>query len=579
MAGDGGRMQAGGAMRTRRWRLTAERGRSALRMRLRPIRLALGTAFSTSPDRLVLAPQDIRTCDPTVATDIYAGVFVFCGKVVDVQGRSPFDVEPPSLEWARALHGFGWLRHLRAADSTIARSNARALVDEWIGASARMAPVAWEPEVVCRRLMSWLSQAPLILDGCDREFYARFVKGLWKLTRVARAAFPELADGVPRLLGALALTAAGASIAGQERLMRQAARLLDHELGRQIFPDGGHVSRNPGALVEILVDLLPIREAVAARGQEPSAVMMRTIDRMMPMLRFFRFGDGTLAHFNGMGATPQGLLATILAYDDTFGTAPPNASHSGYQRLEAADTVAIVDVGPPPPPPVSSGAHAGCLSFELGSRHNLVVVNCGVAPGGGEWRRAARSTAAHSTAVIEGDDSVVFLGGRSQRGRPDAIVVEGPGPIAAHREDGPDISLVAAAHDGYVRRFGTVHERTLSLATSGERLDGIDRFLATETGPTADADRFALRFHLHPTAKASRSVGGDAAFVVFPDGESWIFNASGADVAIEESVFLATHQGPRRSSQIVVYGRATITPAIAWRFERQTAGRPAGRRR
>ncbi|NLH82532.1 MAG: hypothetical protein GX458_17050, partial [Phyllobacteriaceae bacterium] len=35
-------------------------------------------------------------------------------------------------EWARVLHGFGWLRHLRAADSAVARGNARALVDDWL---------------------------------------------------------------------------------------------------------------------------------------------------------------------------------------------------------------------------------------------------------------------------------------------------------------------------------------------------------------------------------------------------------------------------------------------------------------
>lgn len=569
-------MQAGGAIRTRRWRLTAEWGRAALRVRLRPLRLAFGAAFGATPDRLVLAPQDIRISDPTVATDIYAGVFVFSGKVVDAEGRSPFLVEPPSPEWARALHGFAWLRHLRAADSTIARTNARALVEEWLAASARMPAVAWEPEVACRRLLSWLSQSPLILDGADREFYGRFVRGVWRLTRVVRAAYPELPDGVPRLVGAIALTAAGASIAGQERLLRQGLKLLDHELDRQIFPDGGHVSRNPGALVDVLVDLLPIRQAIGARGLEPSATLMRAIDRMLPMLRFFRFGDGSLARFNGMGPTAQGLMTTIFGYDDTFGTAPPNASHSGYQRLEAADTVAIIDVGGAPPPSLSNGAHAGCLSFELGTRHNLVVVNCGVAPGGGEWRRAARATPAHSTASIETADQAVFLG---RRGLPDAIIVEGPEIVAARREDGPDISVVTAAHDGYARRFGIVHERTLSLATSGERLDGTDRFLPAEGGPRPDADRFALRFHLHPSAKASRSVGGEAAFIVFPDGEAWIFDAGGLDVGIEESVFLAAHQGPRRAEQIVVHGRASLTPAVGWRFERQSAGRPPGRRR
>src|ERR1041384_7626533 len=83
-------------------------------------------------DRLLIAPQDLRTADPTRASEIYAGRFAFAGKIVICDGRSPFEIEPPSEEWSDQLLGFGWLRHLRAAESAITRANARALVDEWI---------------------------------------------------------------------------------------------------------------------------------------------------------------------------------------------------------------------------------------------------------------------------------------------------------------------------------------------------------------------------------------------------------------------------------------------------------------
>src|ERR1700752_782015 len=65
------------------------------------------------PDRLVIAPQDLRTADPTRASEIYAGRFAFAGKIVICDGRSPFEIEPPSEEWSDQLLGFGWLRHLR----------------------------------------------------------------------------------------------------------------------------------------------------------------------------------------------------------------------------------------------------------------------------------------------------------------------------------------------------------------------------------------------------------------------------------------------------------------------------------
>src|SRR4029079_19627004 len=112
-----------------------------------------------------IAPIDLRTADPTVAHDIYAGRFVFAGEGIDANGLSIFDAAPPSEAWARELHGFGWLRHLRAADMALSRSNARSLVDEWIRLANRHDPIAWEPDGVARRILSWVGHTPLVVRG------------------------------------------------------------------------------------------------------------------------------------------------------------------------------------------------------------------------------------------------------------------------------------------------------------------------------------------------------------------------------------------------------------------------------
>src|ERR1700684_123152 len=126
-------------------------------------------------DRLLIAPQDLRTADATLATEIYSGRFAFAGKVVICDGRSIFEMEPPSGEWATALLGFGWLRHLRAAESGITPGNARALIDEWITLQGAWHPVGWRPDVLSRRIISWLSQSTLVLHDADARVYRPFV--------------------------------------------------------------------------------------------------------------------------------------------------------------------------------------------------------------------------------------------------------------------------------------------------------------------------------------------------------------------------------------------------------------------
>ena len=102
--------------------------------------VALSRLWPGRTDRLIIAPHDLRTADATRAAEIYAGRFVFAGKIVTCHGRSIFDLEPPSEDWEVALLGFGWLRHLRAADTALTRANARSLVDDWISNPARHRP-------------------------------------------------------------------------------------------------------------------------------------------------------------------------------------------------------------------------------------------------------------------------------------------------------------------------------------------------------------------------------------------------------------------------------------------------------
>ena len=151
--------------------------------------------------------------------------------------------------------------------------------------------------------MSWISQAPLILKDVDSQFYRRFMRSLTRQVRYLRLNALEARDGAPQLQVTIALMYATLCMSGQERHVRNAVKRLSDQLDEQILPDGGHISRNPGALIELLLDLLPLKQAFASRNMPPPPALLNAIDRMMPMLRFFRHDDGNFALFNGMGAT------------------------------------------------------------------------------------------------------------------------------------------------------------------------------------------------------------------------------------------------------------------------------------
>ena len=534
-------------------------------------------------DRLLIAPQDLLTADGTRASEIYAGRFAFAGKVVISDGRSPFEIASPSEEWAASLFGFGWLRHLRAAESGITRANARALVDEWIAVQGAYHPVAWQPEILSRRITAWLSQAPLILHDADDQFYRRFLRSLVRQVRYLRHTALEARDGVPRLQALVALAYAALCMAGQARHMRRTVKQLVAEIEKQILPDGGHISRNPNALVELLLDFLPLRHAFQARNIAPPPQLNNAIDRMMPMMRFFRHGDGVFAHFNGMGPTLPYLMATILAHDDARGAPLSNAPHSGYQRIEVGELVLLMDTGAPPPLNISQEAHAGCLSFELSQGLQRIVVNCGL-PGTNRetWRQVARAPAAHSTVTFNDTSSCRFLEGGSFKRLLGTPIVSGPTDIPVTRDDRADAIILRASHNGYSDRFRVVHQRALKLAHAGSRVDGEDQFVSIDgdTTPSDLPDEFAVRFHLHPAIKANKLTDGHGAMLMLPNRDVWTFNAYEDRVEIEESVYLSGSDGPRRAVQIVIYGRARKIPRVHWTLTYvASASSSAGRKR
>ncbi|AUC93980.1 heparinase [Bradyrhizobium sp. SK17] len=528
-------------------------------------------------DRLIIAPHDLRTADATRAAEIYAGRFVFAGKIVTCHGRSIFDLEPPSEDWEAALLGFGWLRHLRAADTALTRANARSLVDDWISNQARKRPLERRADVRARRVISLLSQAPLVLGDTDGKFYRKYLRGLAREIRYLRYSTLDN-DGVPRLQVLIALCYASLCLANQARNIKTATRRLSDELQRQILPDGGHISRNPGALVELLSDLLPLRQTFAARNIAPPPALLNAIDRMMPMLRFFRHGDGSFALFNGMSTAPSDLVATLLAYDDTRGVPMASMPHTGFQRLDAGNTALIIDTGPPPPPSVSHDAHAGCLSFELSSGVSRIVVNCGMpSTGRDNWRPFARSTAAHSTLTYHDTSSCQFVElsamKRLLRGAP---ITSGPANVESYREAVPDGDVLTASHDGYLSRFGVIHRRVLMISQDGTRLEGEDSLAPAPGGRIrgSEAD-FALRFHLHPSVKASRLSDARGVMLVLPNRDVWTFEAMDDKVDLEDSVFLAGNDGPRRTSQIVIRQDARQAATIRWSFVRSSTSASA----
>jgi uncharacterized heparinase superfamily protein len=535
-------------------------------------RLAVGKISAmrftgTSPDRLIVAPTDLHPADSFAGEEITAGRFPLAGRALDCEGESPFALELPSEEFAVRLHSFSWLRHLRLVDPEAASITARFVVDDWLQSHGRViGGMAWRPDVIAQRIIAWLSHSPVVLKDADYPFYRRFLKNLAFQVRYLRHVADTTRDGEARLRVRIALAMASIAIPASAGAIRKAARNLDRELDRQIMPDGAHCSRNPRVALDLLLDLLPLRQTYVNLGHDVPAQLIPCIDRIYPALRFFRHQGGELALFNGASYTLANELMSVLRYDETGG-APFRALPSiRYDRLTAKDTVVLIDTGMPLSTDWSATASAGTLSMEMSSGKQRFIVNSGRPRFAGEaMRQMSRMTAAHSVATLNDTSSSRISSSRFLG----PIITGGVSKVEAsryERQTGSD--GITATHDGYLRRFGLVYERDIHLGATGNEIRGRERFFRPGDPQSVIEKGIAVvRFHIHPSIHVHKSRPEEARLVA-PDGESWTLTCLDVPVEEEEDLFFADPSGVRASRQLTLTLPLKEIPEVQWLMTR-----------
>jgi uncharacterized heparinase superfamily protein len=446
------------------------------------------------------------------------------------------------------MHGFTWLRDLRALGTDAARSRARALVSEFMD-TPKPDSVSMAPDVTGARLAAWLGHYDFFAASADDDFRQRLMARLVQDARSLHNALPtEFLDG--RALTALkGLAAAAIAMPEHAQYLPRVLKFLPAELARQFFEDGCHIERSPAAHLAALQDLTELRALLQAAGAAPPPELLTAVERSAAAMRALRHGDGGLALFNGTKEELPSLVDLVLGQAGRArGVLAPLAS-CGLFRIAAGKSLLFMDAGAPVPPGLDRFAHAGTLGFEFSWGKERLIVNCGAAPAlAGEWSAVLRGTAAHSTLTIaDVSSSEVQAAGLGRR----------PENVNVTRQDFGGVHWIEANHDGWSKLFGAVHHRRLGLAGNGEELAGEDLIEAATPQP------FTIRFHLHPNVTASLQQDSEAVLLRTQAGLGFRLRAEGAPIRVEESVYFGQAE-PRRAEQIVLAGHQDGPQHVKW---------------
>ena len=438
------------------------------------------------------------------------------------------------VSWHQANIPLLWLYNLHYFDGLLGKNTTESLkeslVERWIRYNSSSMGVAWDPYPLSLRICNWIKW----FWECGSDASPSHLSSLFQQVRFLERTLEYHLLGNHLLENAKALIFAGYFFGGKlgDRWLALGVKILKHELREQILDDGGHFELSPmyhSVMLELVLDILQLSKEESAPDilAAESTRLTQTAISMSRWLASMCHPDGEIAYFNdsalGVAETPKDLvnrankiLGSIFA-EQLDSVKYLNAS--GYIRLSNKNAVVFFDVAEVGASYLAGHGHADALALEFSLFRQRLFVNIGTSEyGNGTRRHYERSTAAHSTVEIEGQNSSeIWSGFRvGRRSRVKNVTFF-------------DSCSVSAEHDGYRYIAGSpVHRRTVSL--------GDTAFTVEDNVDSRDVS-YLTRFHIHPDIEILLSDSKDSGYFIFTDGVKVTWKSESDDVSIEANYY------------------------------------------
>ena len=490
-----------------------------------------------------------------------AGHFLIHGvkaPVAQVDFGPGAQLTPP---FKRVVHGFTWLRDL---DSCAPREQCLATSDrvlgEWLAANpAPSKGAAWDVGHAGHRLLNWLVHAPLTLGGQDKAMRSKVLANIDETARWLDRTVTKAEHRLDEVAGWCGIVAAGLLLPeGKPRRLFGEAGLI-RALGELVGEDGGVLSRSPIDQMEALGLLVQLSACYHALRKDVPDALAAMQQMLVPPLLALLHDDGSLGSWQGATPVSADRIAALVEASGVRTRPMKESRHWGYQRVAAGSSVLQMDAAPPPLARHTKYGCASTLALEFSRAGQRIFVNCGGAHAAGgqvpvRIEQGLRATAAHSTLVLgDSNSTAVLIRGKLGAGVEEVEVDRRAIDLKA-KDSSAAATRLEASHDGYVNRFGLVHQRICILRDDGTELRGEDLLVPRGKKGKRGKVPFAIRFHLGPDIEVKIGDGGRNAGLAMPDGTYWQFASGAGDVQLEESLWVDADGRPRPVQQLVIEG-------------------------
>ena len=449
------------------------------------------------------------------------------------------------------LNNFFWFFSL---DLKSSKKTVQSLIVNWINNNNRYNEKSWNFDLTSKRVISWLSNHQLTYEDGNKEYRIKFDHCIQKQANHLLSEIKNSNDFENKMIGCAAIILTGLAYQNNKNYLGNGLNLLKKIIKSSIDNQGFPNSRNIKQLSFYLKYFIVIREWF----KESQNTVPEYIDETIYYLGLsYAFIWQNINHdilFNGNYISNNNEFDQYLKrFRYTFKN--ENKEVAGYAILKNKKIILAMDIGPSPIITQSNDYQSGALSFEIISSGKKLISNSGYfANKQNKLNKLSKSTALQSTLIIEDYSSCSFKSGKISG----HVIDQGLKIINKNVIFEDNYWKISASHDGYLKKFGSIHDREVEFYPEQTKFVGTDKIIRKNKDKNV---KFDIRFHLNPNSKVMKTLDNKSILIELED-EGWKFSCDKFDINIDNGLYFGNKNSYKENHNIFISGITHETEQI-----------------
>ena len=464
--------------------------------------------------------------------------------------------ESQSKEFIK-LNNFFWFFSL---DLKSSKKSVQKVISDWINKNNKYEKVSWDFDVTAKRIISWLSNHQLSYNEGTKEYKHMFDHMIQKQTNHLVNEIKSSKNLANKIIGCSAIILAGLSYKTDKIYLNFGLNFLKKITKYSIDNQGFLKSRNIKQQIFYLKYFILIREWFKESQIETPEYLDEAIYFLGQAYAYFWQNTKVNLLFNGNNNSNN------LDFDNYlkrlgYKFKNDKKDYCGYTILQNKKICLAMDTGSSPDFKHSENYQSGALSFELISNGKKLISNCGYHEKiNQKLNQISKSSAAHSTLVIDDSSSCKFA-----KNKGTWILKSGLKIIEKKFIFEKNYWKIEASHDGYLKKYNSIHKRSIEFYPEEMTLIGIDKIARKKI----DKDyKFHIRFHLDPSIRLMKTQDNKSILIEL-DQEGWKFTCDNYEINIDNGLYFGNKNSYIENQNIFISGISNSDEEnIKWEIKR-----------